>query len=284
MELTPYVDAMRRDLSAATALADEPTRNVVERLGATLDTSARLAMFDALSTACAEISREMSPGAVEVRLAGRDPQFVVTNPPRMGPPAPPVPPHPPHPGHPPAPTAPMAPLAPAAPTSALPAGTGDETLAQPMQPGGDDTTDSSAAVDGQADADEAEEETDDDLSLDVDGGSSRITLRLPTALKARVDEAANNAGVSVNTWLVEAVARQLREQRNRDRGQRARNRERSRHRRHGRGFDFDLDLPDFGQIGQDVARDVSRAMRDASRDVTRSMKRVPGTHVTGWVR
>jgi len=101
MELTPFVDAMRRDLSAATALADEPTRNVVERLGTTLDTTARLAMYDALSQACAEISRELSPGAVEVRLAGRDPQFVVTTPPRVTPtpPTPPVPPVPPMPSN-----------------------------------------------------------------------------------------------------------------------------------------------------------------------------------------
>lgn len=37
--------------------------------------------------------------------------------------------------------------------------------------------------------------------------SARITLRLPDSLKAAVDAAAAREGVSVNTWLVRAVAR-----------------------------------------------------------------------------
>ena len=39
-----------------------------------------------------------------------------------------------------------------------------------------------------------------------EGETLRITLRLPEQLKARVDEAAGRLGVSVNTWLVRAVA------------------------------------------------------------------------------
>jgi hypothetical protein len=39
--------------------------------------------------------------------------------------------------------------------------------------------------------------------------SARITLRLPERLKARIDGAAALAGVSVNTWLVQALARAL---------------------------------------------------------------------------
>jgi predicted transcriptional regulator len=39
-----------------------------------------------------------------------------------------------------------------------------------------------------------------------DSNTSRTTLRLPDALKARVDEAAAADGVSVNTWLVRAIA------------------------------------------------------------------------------
>jgi len=259
MELTPYVDAMRRDLSAATALADEPTRNVVERLGATLDTSARLAMFDALSTACAEISRELSPGAVEVRLAGRDPQFVVTSPPHPGPASLPTAPA--------APLPPAAPVGPAAPTAPLPVAGGDATTSQPR-----------TAEQPDADADGS----DDDLDFDdADGGNARITLRLPRGLKARVESSASAAGVSVNTWLVDAVTAQLREERGHGRDER---RNRRKGKRHGRGFDIDIDLPDFGAIGEDVARDVSRAMRDASRDIGRSVRKVPGTHISGWVR
>jgi hypothetical protein len=43
----------------------------------------------------------------------------------------------------------------------------------------------------------------------ADDASARITLRLPENLKARVEAAANGAGVSVNTWLVQAIARSL---------------------------------------------------------------------------
>ena len=39
--------------------------------------------------------------------------------------------------------------------------------------------------------------------------TSRTTLRLPDALKAKVDEAAAADGLSVNTWLVRAVAAAL---------------------------------------------------------------------------
>ena len=42
-----------------------------------------------------------------------------------------------------------------------------------------------------------------------DGGTARITLRLPEQLKARVEDAAGREGFSVNTWLVRAVTRGL---------------------------------------------------------------------------
>src|SRR4051794_33321459 len=37
--------------------------------------------------------------------------------------------------------------------------------------------------------------------------SARITLRLPEALKVRVEDAASRDGVSVNTWIVQALGR-----------------------------------------------------------------------------
>ena len=37
--------------------------------------------------------------------------------------------------------------------------------------------------------------------------SARITLRLPESLKGTIEEAASREGVSVNTWLVRAIAR-----------------------------------------------------------------------------
>jgi hypothetical protein len=42
-----------------------------------------------------------------------------------------------------------------------------------------------------------------------DGLTARITLRLPDALKASVEGAAARDGVSVNTWIVKALARGL---------------------------------------------------------------------------
>jgi HicB family len=42
-----------------------------------------------------------------------------------------------------------------------------------------------------------------------DALAARITLRLPEALKARVDAAAAASGVSVNTWLVQSLTRLL---------------------------------------------------------------------------
>ena len=42
-----------------------------------------------------------------------------------------------------------------------------------------------------------------------EAGSARVTLRLSESLKARVESAAVNAGVSVNAWLVRAISRSL---------------------------------------------------------------------------
>jgi hypothetical protein len=39
--------------------------------------------------------------------------------------------------------------------------------------------------------------------------AARITLRLPESLKTRLDAVAARAGVSVNTWLVQAIQRSL---------------------------------------------------------------------------
>jgi hypothetical protein len=40
-----------------------------------------------------------------------------------------------------------------------------------------------------------------------DSLSARVTLRLPEALKAVIDAAAQEAGVSANTWLVQQISR-----------------------------------------------------------------------------
>jgi predicted HicB family RNase H-like nuclease len=43
----------------------------------------------------------------------------------------------------------------------------------------------------------------------ADDASARITLRLPEALKGSVESAAAREGVSVNTWIVRALGREV---------------------------------------------------------------------------
>jgi hypothetical protein len=38
-----------------------------------------------------------------------------------------------------------------------------------------------------------------------EGGTARLTLRMPDALKAKVEDAAGREGISTNAWLVRAV-------------------------------------------------------------------------------
>lgn len=146
MDLTSYVDGLRRELVVAAAAGGEQARVLAERLAAALESAARLALLDALSAAADEITLDLAPGSVEVRLRGRDPEFVVTAPPADG----------------------LFDEAPEAPAGLPPA-----AAAPP-------------------DSDEA--------------GTSRITLRLPTHLKPRIDEAASRVGLSVNAWLVRAIS------------------------------------------------------------------------------
>ena len=146
MDLTPYIDNLRRELAVAAESGDQDVRAVAERLTAPLESAMRLALLEALSAAADEITRDLAPGSVDVRLRGRDPDFVVTPP----------------------------------PSEQAFEGAGAAGLpAPPASP----------------DADE--------------GGTSRVTLRLPEHLKPRIDQAAASAGLSVNAWLVRAVAAAL---------------------------------------------------------------------------
>ena len=53
MDITPYVESLRRDLLAAAESAGEEVRQTAERLGYALDPSARLALMEAISQAAA---------------------------------------------------------------------------------------------------------------------------------------------------------------------------------------------------------------------------------------
>ena len=80
MDLTSYIDSIHRQLEASAEAGGEDAGIVVERLLAPLDASIRLALQDALAAAADEITVELAPGSVELRLRGRDPEFVVTPP------------------------------------------------------------------------------------------------------------------------------------------------------------------------------------------------------------
>ena len=93
MDITPYVDSLRSSLVSAADSAGDETRQAAERLSFALDPAARLALMEAISQAAAEITAELPTGGVDVRLSGRDLDFVVQG----GPPAAPEPPVPPTP-------------------------------------------------------------------------------------------------------------------------------------------------------------------------------------------
>jgi hypothetical protein len=144
MDLNPYVESLRRELATAAEVGGDETWALAERLTAPLEASVRLVLLHALSAAADEITRDLAPGSVELRLRGGEPSFAVTAPPQDE-------------------------ETEDAPASALP----------PVPAEGDD------------------------------GEVARVNLRLPESLKARVDTAAADAGLSVNAWLVRAVGAAL---------------------------------------------------------------------------
>ena len=80
MNLNLHVENIHRQLEAAAEAGGEEARALAERLLAPLDSAIRLALQDVLSAAAEEITTELAPGSVELRLRGRDPEFVVTPP------------------------------------------------------------------------------------------------------------------------------------------------------------------------------------------------------------
>lgn len=149
MDMTRYVEELKQQLLATADLGGEDARALADRLVPHLDGIVRLILLDALSAAADEITTELAPGSVSVRLRGREPEFDVVSPP-------------------------------AAMTS-------------------DDVTGSTSA----APPSTARREPPGDAD---DGDISRITLRLPEHLKSRVEYAATTDRLSVNAWLVRAVA------------------------------------------------------------------------------
>lgn len=131
MQTAPFLEALRREVAAASASNDAATAAVVERVAASLEAAAHLWLLEAAGQAADQLTAQLPSGHVEVRLAGRDPELVYVTEPEPEPAAP---------------------------------ATGDDY-------------------------------------------GARITLRLPEALKAQVEQWAAEDGVSVNTWLVRTIAR-----------------------------------------------------------------------------
>jgi len=143
MELTPYVDRLRADLTAVAETAGPEARGTAERLVLSLDSAVRMAMLEALSDAAAEITADLPGGAVEVRMKGRDPQLVVSAADDEGP---------------------------------------VRQAAEPAAEDGDDA-----------------------------GAVARITVRIPESVKSRAEELAAGRGLSLNSWIVQALRLATRE-------------------------------------------------------------------------
>ncbi|MEV4314939.1 ribbon-helix-helix protein, CopG family [Actinocrispum sp. NPDC049592] len=88
MDLTSYVGNLGREFATLAEAGGEESRALVERLTGSLEPAIRMAMLEVLSAAADEITQDLVPGSVELRLRGRDPHFIVTAPPAE--PAPPI--------------------------------------------------------------------------------------------------------------------------------------------------------------------------------------------------
>jgi len=78
MNLQPYVDDVRHHLLLAAEAGGEDARALAERLVAPLEAALLLNFQQVLSAAAEEITVELAPGSVELRLRGRDPELVVS--------------------------------------------------------------------------------------------------------------------------------------------------------------------------------------------------------------
>ena len=80
MQVSPHVEELQRQfLNAATTGGAESSESI-ERLAVALEAAARLAILDALSEAVGEITSQLAPGSVDLRLRGRDVEFAVLKP------------------------------------------------------------------------------------------------------------------------------------------------------------------------------------------------------------
>lgn len=85
MDLTPYVNNLGREFVTLADAGGDEARALIERLTGPLESAIRMTLLEALSAAAGEITADLAPGSVELRLRGRDPDFTVTAPPADSP-------------------------------------------------------------------------------------------------------------------------------------------------------------------------------------------------------
>ncbi|MFC4336543.1 toxin-antitoxin system HicB family antitoxin [Salininema proteolyticum] len=83
MDLTPYIDSLRRSLTAAAAPAGDDAARTAELLAEALDAGARLALMEALSEAAAEITEDLdkagSSASVDLKIRGKEVSFTIND-------------------------------------------------------------------------------------------------------------------------------------------------------------------------------------------------------------
>ena len=70
MNMSPHVDAVRADLTAAAELGDDDLKSAAARLGRALDSSVRMRMQELLGEAVHELNGQLESSRVELHLAG----------------------------------------------------------------------------------------------------------------------------------------------------------------------------------------------------------------------
>src|SRR5215475_6097086 len=78
MELSPYVEGLRRELNSLTRFASDDVVQVAGKLAEALDSSVRLTLLEVLSSAAAEITTRLDDAVIDVRLNAGEPEFVIT--------------------------------------------------------------------------------------------------------------------------------------------------------------------------------------------------------------
>src|SRR5215469_6241111 len=78
MELSSYVEGLRRELASLTRFAPDEVAKLAEQLADALDSSVRLTLLEVLSAAAAEITERLDATIIDVRLSGGEPEFVIT--------------------------------------------------------------------------------------------------------------------------------------------------------------------------------------------------------------